>query len=1018
MPNLNLLSFLLALMSTMASAQSTLIINDEGIPPITHYPSSVYNGDEQVWDIIQDDQGMIYLGTMSAIIQFDGTTWSKVPLGDVKFQGITSFCKNDRGTIYVISAGDFGYLKTNQLGKMVYQSLNHLLPEAARNDNFIRCEYSDGKLYSTGMSSIRIFDESDSSMVYKEVGEMTFPSIYTESGAYHAIGTRGYFKLQNDSLIPFERNQVFENQYITIALHNDDQILTGSSYSGMFSISEDTIIRILQFDAPMLRQSNFYCSEMLNDQYQLFGTLNKGLIVYDNDYNLMLKLDASKGMDDAIFCIYVDDMNNAWIGSNKGAFMIDFQSAYSIIDTRLGLEGVVNVIEEDNGKLYFGSTEGLYAKDWQIGDTQKEGYQQIDRLDYDGGYVSDLLKGQSKILLNTNETMGEIDGMEFGKIRERYGDATPLTYLNDSTLAMTTGNNNSLLEVFEYSDQWNYSHTIKFDQMPSNLIYLTYDPKNDCYWASNINDLVRFNLDEGNRNVTDYKFYNSENGLPADVYNYGVMVDGSVLFLTGQGIYEYHAKQDTFVISDLLESVDSTLPLFDFVAGAENEYWYVSGAASDEPGFGKIDLNNSKIENRMSRPFSGAITEMYHSPGKGALVGAYGGVYYFPENKTENYSMEMPVNIRLVEIIANNTDSIIFHGNHTGAGELITPDDIEKYEFPFVNNALRFTYSVPYFRHIDKIQYQIRLIGFQDEWSEWSRNTVKEFTNLKAGKYVFQARAKNVFGTISPIGEFEFRIFPPWYLTAWAYFFYLILFIGLVWLLVKWNSRRLKIENQRLEQIIEERTSEILDQKNIIEKSLAERESLLKEIHHRVKNNLQIIASLLYLQSGKFENEDFKKVLEEGQGRVRSMALIHQKLYENEDLKSIPFGEYLQELLGEIKASFGAENVSLKIDADDIQFDVETAVPLGLIVNELATNAFKYAFEGLEEGTFSIMLKKQGDQFQLEIADDGKGIPEEIDIRRTKSLGLRLVKMLSVQLEGEYEFETKNGTVFKMNFAA
>ena len=148
------------------------------------------------------------------------------------------------------------------------------------------------------------------------------------------------------------------------------------------------------------------------------------------------------------------------------------------------------------------------------------------------------------------------------------------------------------------------------------------------------------------------------------------------------------------------------------------------------------------------------------------------------------------------------------------------------------------------------------------------------------------------------------------------------------------------------------------------------------------------------------------------------MALIHQKLYENEDLKSIPFGEYLQELVGEIRASFGMGNIQLNIEAENIFFDVDTAVPLGLIVNEMATNAFKYAFDKEQKGTISIFLTENEGEFTLNVMDDGKGIPEEIDIRKTKSLGLRLVRMLSQQLEGEFEFQSNNGTSFELKFAA
>ena len=218
------------------------------------------------------------------------------------------------------------------------------------------------------------------------------------------------------------------------------------------------------------------------------------------------------------------------------------------------------------------------------------------------------------------------------------------------------------------------------------------------------------------------------------------------------------------------------------------------------------------------------------------------------------------------------------------------------------------------------------------------------------------------------------------------------------------------------------RASREISQKNEqLGKALGERESLLKEIHHRVKNNLQVIASLLYLQSDKSDDVSVKKLLEEGQGRVRSMALIHQKLYENEDLKHIPFEDYLNELVGEIKKTFGAaaEGVELLIDAKNIQFDVDTAVPLGLIINELSTNAFKYAYTDKMGGAlFSVKLEQNDGQYKMTVSDNGAGIPDEVlNATQSSSLGLRLTRMLSDQLEGDYEFDNSEGTSFKLKFA-
>lgn len=221
---------------------------------------------------------------------------------------------------------------------------------------------------------------------------------------------------------------------------------------------------------------------------------------------------------------------------------------------------------------------------------------------------------------------------------------------------------------------------------------------------------------------------------------------------------------------------------------------------------------------------------------------------------------------------------------------------------------------------------------------------------------------------------------------------------------------------------IKTKSNEAISAKNeLLSKSLSEREALLKEIHHRVKNNLQIIASLLYLQSDESENQDVRRLLEEGQGRVRSMALIHQKLYENEDLKHIPFDDYLKELIGEIKLSFGdlAKNIELEVEAKDVFFDVDTAVPLGLIINELSTNAFKYAYaKRVGGGVFKVKLHKKEGAYHLTVSDNGSGIPDEVlNATQSTSLGLKLTKMLSDQLEGEYNFSNTNGTTFDLKFA-
>lgn len=213
----------------------------------------------------------------------------------------------------------------------------------------------------------------------------------------------------------------------------------------------------------------------------------------------------------------------------------------------------------------------------------------------------------------------------------------------------------------------------------------------------------------------------------------------------------------------------------------------------------------------------------------------------------------------------------------------------------------------------------------------------------------------------------------------------------------------------------------IEEQKALVEETLdqitqrdEEKELLLKEIHHRVKNNLQVVSSLLELQAKKGD-ESTKTAFADGQSRVKAMALIHEKLYRNDDIASIDFAEYIEQLSGQIASLYSSHSVEIHIEAGGHQFDIDTAVPLGLILNELITNSFKYAFNATG-GQLHISVAKAQDGYELIVADNGPGLPEDFNLEKAKSLGLRLVRRLSRQLYGKASYTVTNGARFCIQF--
>jgi PAS domain S-box-containing protein len=201
--------------------------------------------------------------------------------------------------------------------------------------------------------------------------------------------------------------------------------------------------------------------------------------------------------------------------------------------------------------------------------------------------------------------------------------------------------------------------------------------------------------------------------------------------------------------------------------------------------------------------------------------------------------------------------------------------------------------------------------------------------------------------------------------------------------------------------------------------SLQEKEVLLKEIHHRVKNNLQVISSLLYLQSQSVGDETMLGMFQDSQNRIRSMALVHERLYMSTDLNRIDMDGYLRDLVTGLVRSMCplGSPITVVTSAENIFLNIETAIPCGLIVNELVTNALKYAFPPRAEGEISVRIAPGGSsRYVLTVRDNGIGLPEHVSVEGTKSLGLHLVSILAAQLEGAVETSRREGTMFTVTF--
>jgi two-component sensor histidine kinase len=234
------------------------------------------------------------------------------------------------------------------------------------------------------------------------------------------------------------------------------------------------------------------------------------------------------------------------------------------------------------------------------------------------------------------------------------------------------------------------------------------------------------------------------------------------------------------------------------------------------------------------------------------------------------------------------------------------------------------------------------------------------------------------------------------------------------------NYAAIAIENARLFRSAQLELEERTRVEEQLRLSIDEKEVLLREIHHRVKNNLQIISSLLNLQAGRIDDGRLYNAFLSSQDRIQSMSLVHEQLYQSEDLAKVDFAVYVENLVAHLLRSQESEpgQIDLVVNADQVFLNIDTAIPCGLIVGELVSNSLKHAFPEGRRGRIDVSLKpKEDDHWLLSVSDDGVGMDQDNDLQITDTLGLQLVNALVRQLSAEIELDRTRGTEYRISFA-
>ncbi len=795
-----------------------------------------YHSSSQIWTITQDARGVMFFGTSSGIVWFDGTNWNDYSIDGKVIRSLTT---DDNGRVYVGAGGEFGYLEPDSVGEMQFTSLNNLLPDSIEFNDVWQTIVKNDTVFFITSNSIFIFNNNKIDIINDRITSKFGFKI--NSKVYFTKFPAGLSTLEGDTLIPLKGISEITPLYgfFNCVEYGKDTLLFISTSTGMYlyDTKKDTAMNFIADDDIFnyIKSNNGYTLIKISDNEFAMATLYGGIIIFDKKGKIINIYNTKKGLEtDCIYSLFLDKNKNLWAGTQKGIIEIEISSPITYYDKNQNMNSYCMDPLVFNDKLYLGTLDALFLlKDYKFSlvdnnhsFVQVENTQSTwDLLNFDNFLFS---AGRSGLFLIEDSTAKNI----------YVSDTYILSLASSSKIKdyIFLGRKDGLQAAKFDKNTKKITNLYDFSEIPEyEILKILQDTAGDL-WLSTYNHgivYVHFLDDSISHHTTT--FFN-EKYFPSIQDINVALVDGDIKILTAKGIYkpifnsnepdslthfvhdEYFGKsftQDSMPIQDLIKINDTT--------------FFVSG---DSLGLYTINNGNYKYFHYPFKRISG-ISEIVKY-GNNLFISSPRNFNVFNLDNKKNYKTSYNTIITKVNI---NSDSTIFYGNFYSLGndsaKIIATNQTDNFipTLSFKENAISFEFSALDFQDEDHTEYSYILENFDTKWRDFSDEQKAVYTNLHEGKYIFKVKARNIYDNVSTIATYQFEILPPWYRTWWAYSIFIILGLILLFIIIKLYTLRLKRANIKLEQIVQERTSEITQQKEEIMAQAEELQAINEELH-------------------------------------------------------------------------------------------------------------------------------------------------------------------------------------------
>ncbi len=836
-------------------------VNKNGIPFIKNYAPNDYGASEQNWAVCEDQRGVIYVANNDdGILEFDGNKWNKIPIAN---GSIVRSLAYSNGTVYVGGVDEFGYLAPNKLGEMQYVTLIDQLDSAEFKDVW-KIFTNEKDVYFCSDNSIYKYSNKTLSKIYKNK-KGSFLSFYVNGKIYWGHYDDGLYELTKDSAILSNGGDFFKEKDVFVMLPwTESEILVSTWEHGLFiynsttGLVKDFVIPGENFEHLIseLNNSLIYNGIKLSDGNYALATLNNGCLVFSPEGELIYKLDKENGLQDlTVINLYESYNGHLWLGLNKGITFAELNTPFTRLGQEYGFEGIVMDIIRFNETLLVATNIGLYYLDYN-----ESNLPLFNMIKFEG-MVSDLeifyneLTNKEILFLGTQHGLIEYKGKdkEPEVISEKKYEIDVIYQSVKDRNKIYLGTKLGLALVQYENGKWIDKEFVNND-ISAEISSLVEDQAGNIWAGTSLSGIISLRTDN------TVKKYLEENGLPSIKDNRVYVIDDQIVVCTKKGVYYYNIDEDSFEkyqgFGEKYFNSNDEVKYIEKVS--DKEYWIIAVDQNTSVEYlDKITISQDRIITITDIPFKRLVNNSFYkvTPDNknGVWIATSDAIYNYQEKLSEDFTRYYNSLIRKVEM---GIDSVVFYGTYYQDTtkfivDVKQPDELKAIA-QYKNNSFVFFYSTPYMP-TDEVKYSYKLDGFDDDWSSWEAKTERRYTNLDEGNYTFKVKARNIYGIESEVIEYQFSIKPPWYKTIVAYFFYLIMAVFIVIIIVKVYTRRLELEKIRLEQIVKERTEEVVKQKDEIEKQRDEIADKNRSITDSIEYASRIQTAVL--PSNEYANE-------------------------------------------------------------------------------------------------------------------------------------------------------------------